>query len=198
MFGDISASLVKQGLLTLCALVGLDVYALVVILALDLRLINGVTHTFFDLVALLNRKAGCGHFIFNSLSQSTEKLGDISALPNLLALDQSLAVVLGHITAVLLVLSVANLVFVVDALLSVFIVVVGFTLLFVLGTIPGLLVVIIVIVGPIALGITIFPLAIVLLGNGLLTGILFLAWFFSSWLLSHLIFLRIIFKTQDG
>jgi len=193
MFGDISASLVKQGLLTLCALVGLDVNALVVILALDLRLINCVTHTFFDLVALLNREAGRGHFIFNSLSQSTEKLGDISALPNLLALDQSLAVVLGHITAVLLVLGVANLVFIVNALLSVFILIVGFTLLLVLGTITRLLVVIIVIVGLIALSFAILLFTIVLFSSGLLTGIFFLAWLFSH--LTLVQFLGFLFKT---
>jgi len=193
MFGDIAAGLVKHGLLALCALVGLEVDALVVILALDLGLIDCIAHAFFDFVALLNSEASCCHLVLNSLSQSTEELGYISALPDLLALDQSLAVVLGHITAVLLVLSVANLVFVVDALLSVFIVVVGFTLLFVLGTISRLLVVIIVIVGPITLGIAIFPFTIILLGNGLLTGIFFLAWLFSH--LTLVQFLGIIFKT---
>merc|ERR1711936_903529 len=88
-------------------------------------------------MALLNSEAGCGHLVLNSLSQSTKKLSDISALPGLFALDHSLAIVLGHITAVLLVLSVANLILVVDAFLAILIVVIGFTLLVLLGTVAG-------------------------------------------------------------
>merc|ERR1711936_585900 len=86
-------------------------------------------------MALLNSEAGCGHLVLNSLSQSTKKLSDISALPDLFALDHSLAIVLGHITAVLLVLGVANLILVVDAFLAILIVVIGFTLLVLLGTV---------------------------------------------------------------
>merc|ERR1719312_1258292 len=88
-------------------------------------------------MALLNSEAGCGHLILNSLSQSTKKLSDISALPDLFALDHSLAIVLGHITAVLLVLGVANLILVVDAFLAILIVVIGFTLLALLGAVAG-------------------------------------------------------------
>merc|ERR1711917_49850 len=129
MFCDITAGFVQHGLLTLCALVSLEVNALVIILAFDLRLINSVTHTFFDFMALLNSEAGCGHLVLNSLSQPTKKLSDISALPDLFALDHSLAIVLGHIAAVLLVLGVANLIIIVDAFLTILVVVISFTLL---------------------------------------------------------------------
>merc|ERR1719312_665053 len=88
-------------------------------------------------MALLNSEAGCGHLILNSLSQSTKKLSDISALPDLFALDHSLAIVLGHITALLLVLGVANLILVVDAFLAILIVVIGFALLALLGAVAG-------------------------------------------------------------
>merc|ERR1712168_212735 len=86
-------------------------------------------------MALLNSEAGCGHLVLNSLSQSTKKLSDISALPDLFTLDHSLATVLGHITAVLLVLGVANLIIIVDAFLTILVVVISFTLLALLGAV---------------------------------------------------------------
>merc|ERR1712168_1786640 len=86
-------------------------------------------------MALLNSEAGCGHLVLNSLSQSTKKLSDISALPDLFTLDHSLAIVLGHITAVLLVLGVANLIIIVDAFLTILVVVISFTLLALLGAV---------------------------------------------------------------
>merc|ERR1719392_296261 len=88
-------------------------------------------------MALLNSEACCGHLVLNSLSQSTKKLSDISALPDLFALDHSLAIVLGHITAVLLVLGVANLIIIVDAFLTILVVVISFTLLALLGAVAG-------------------------------------------------------------
>merc|ERR1719495_3035224 len=100
VFGDVSASLVVKSLVLLVAIISLQIHALVIVDFVQLRLVDGVTNSFFHRVAFLDGVSSLNNLVFHCLDQTAEELLDVVAFSHLIFLHYSFATILVNIVAI--------------------------------------------------------------------------------------------------